>query len=222
MTVTPSPRPLFRDREDAGRRLAERLRTHARDAPLVLGLPRGGVVVAAEVARGLGAALDVLVVRKLGAPGHSELGIGAVTAGEPPLALLNDDLVRELRVSDAYLQRETAAQLDEARRRQARLRAGRPAPSLGGRHVIVVDDGIATGGTVRAALRAVRRAEAARIVLAVPVAPPDAVAALRAEADEVVCLESPADFTAVGRCYDDFRQTTDDEVVALLASARRE
>jgi putative phosphoribosyl transferase len=220
MPGAPSRR-LFRDRADAGRRLADRLRSIALDAPVVLGLPRGGVVVAAEVARALDAPLDVLVVRKLGAPGHPELGIGAVADGDPPLVLVNDDVIRGLRVRDAYLARETAAQLDEVRRRETHLRAGRPAPALRDRGVIVVDDGIATGGTVRVALRAVRRTEAARVVLAVPVAPPEVVAALAAEADLVVCLEAPDGFTAVGQFYDDFRQTTDDEVTALLAAARR-
>jgi len=221
MPSAPSRR-LFRDRVDAGRRLAERLRSIALDLPMVLGLPRGGVVVAAEVARALDAPLDVLVVRKLGAPGHPELGIGAVADGDPPLVLVNDDVIGTLHVREPYLARETAAQLDEVRRREAHLRAGRPAPSLRGRAVIVVDDGIATGGTVRVALRAVRRAEAARVVLAVPVAPPEVVAALEAEADLVVCLEAPDGFTAVGQFYDDFRQTTDDEVAALLTAARRE
>jgi putative phosphoribosyl transferase len=136
--------------------------------------------------------------------------------------LVNDDVIGTLHVREPYLARETAAQLDEVRRREAHLRAGRPAPSLRGRAVIAVDDGIATGGTVRVALRAVRRAEAARVVLAVPVAPPEVVAALEAEADLVVCLEAPDGFTAVGQFYDDFRQTTDDEVAALLAVARRE
>jgi putative phosphoribosyl transferase len=220
MPGAPSQR-LFRDRVDAGQRLADRLRSIALDQPVVLGLPRGGVVVAAEVARALDAPLDVLVVRKLGAPGHPELGIGAVADGDPPLVLVNDDVMRSLQVRDAYLARETAAQLDEVRRREAHLRAGRPPPSLRDRAVIVVDDGIATGGTVRVALRAVRRAEAARVVLAVPVAPPEVVAALEGEADQVVCLEAPDGFTAVGRFYDDFRQTTDDEVTALLAVARR-
>lgn len=210
----------FHDRTDAGRRLADRLRDLAGDRPLVVGLPRGGVVVAAEVARALAAPLDVLVVRKLGAPGHPELGIGAVADGEHPTALLNEDVVHALRVSGEYLAAETAAQLAEVRRRQALLRAGRPAVSLAGRVVVVVDDGIATGGTVRAALRAVRRAGAARIVLAVPVAPADAIATLAREVDRIVCLETPPGFSAVGRCYEDFRQTTDDEVVALLAAAR--
>jgi putative phosphoribosyl transferase len=211
----------FADRTDAGRRLAARC-LHLRDAaPVVLGLPRGGVVVAAEVARALDAPLDVLVVRKIGAPGHAELGIGAVTDGDEPRAILNDDVVRALGVSQAYLEREIDAQLAEVRRRQEQFRGGRPGVEVVGRTVIIVDDGIATGGTVRAALRAVRRLRPRQVVLAVPVAPPDVIAALADEADEIVCLAMPDPFHAVGQFYANFRQTTDEEVIALLAGARR-
>lgn len=213
---------MFRDRSDAGRRLAERLAHHAKEAPVVLALPRGGVPVAYAIARALGAPLDVVVVRKLHAPQQPELGLGAVVDGDHPETVLNEELLAELGVSRAYLEREVAQQLAEVRRREATFRGGRPAVALADRTAIVVDDGIATGGTVRAALRAVRRAKPRRLVLAVGVAPPDTVAALRPEVDELVCLAAPAEFFAVGQFYRDFRQTTDEEVVALLERARRE
>jgi putative phosphoribosyl transferase len=210
---------MFEDRVDAGRRLAERLETYRAERPVVLGLPRGGVVVAYEIARALGAPLDVLVARKLGAPGHPELGIGAVVDGDHPQSVVDERAMKRIGVSAGYLEGEIARQLTEVRRRNALLRAGRPPVDLGDRTVIVVDDGIATGGTVRAALRGVRRAHPRRVVLAVPVAPPDAVAALGREADVVVCLETPQHFHAVGQFYRDFRQTTDDEVIELLGRA---
>jgi putative phosphoribosyl transferase len=177
--------------------------------------------VAAEVAHALDAPLDVVVVRKLHAPEQPELGLGAIVDGDHPETVLNERLIRVLGVSEAYLAGEIAAQLDEVRRRERRFRRGRPAEPLAGRTVIVVDDGIATGSTVRAALRGIRRARPARLVLAVPVAPPDTVAALRGEVDELVCLETPEDFAAVGRFYADFRQTTDGEVETILARAAR-
>lgn len=188
---------------------------------MVLGLPRGGVPVAYEVAVALAAPLDVLVVRKLRAPDQPELGLGAVTDGDHPEAILNDEVLAALRVPEAYLRREIAAQLGEVRRRQTRLRSGRPAVPLGGRAVILVDDGVATGGTVRAAVRGIRRAGPQTVVVAVPVAPADAVRQLRAVADVVVCLLVPEDFVAVGQFYDDFREVTDDEVAALLERAAR-
>jgi putative phosphoribosyl transferase len=208
---------MFEDRADAGRRLATRLEAYRAERPIVLGLPRGGVVVANEIARALGAPLDVLVTRKVGAPGRPEFGIGAVVDGEHPEAIVDDRAVRTIGVSAAYLEAEIARQLAEVRRRNTLLRGGRPRLDLRDRTVIVVDDGIATGGTVRAALQSVRRAHPRRVVLAVPVAPPGAISALRTEADAVVCLETPRHFHAVGQFYRDFRQTTDDEVIDLLA-----
>ena len=208
---------LFADRVDAGRQLGMELRRRRWESPVVLGLPRGGVVVAAEVARALAAPLDVVVVRKIGAPGRPELGLGAVADGDEPLALVNDELIASLRVPGEYLRQETARQLMEVRRRQSLLRNGRPAIALHDRTAIVVDDGIATGGSMRAALRMVRRAAPSRIVMAVPVAPPETLTELAPDADEIVCLVTPPDFVAVGRFYWDFRQTTDDEVIALLA-----
>ena len=212
---------MFVNRSDAGRRLAARLARYRPDHPVVLGLPRGGVVVASEIARALDAPLDVLVVRKLQAPGQPELGVGAVTDGDDPQTVLNPDVVRMLDVSDAYLRDEVVRQLAEVRRRQALFRGGRPPVELRDRTVIVADDGIATGGTVRAALRALRRSRPRRIVLAVGVAPPETIAGLQDDADVVVCLEKPAEFHSVGRFYEDFRQTTDDEVIELLVRAAK-
>ena len=207
---------MFKDRAEAGRKLAERLLTYRASKPLVLALPRGGVPVAYEVARRLAAPLDVIVVRKLGAPGQPELGIGAVVDGEHPQSVVDKQAVDELDVSREYLEREIAAQLQELRRREAAYRRGRRPPRLRGRTVIVVDDGIATGGSMRAALRGIRGAGAQRVVLAVPVAPPETLAALRHEADDIVCLSAPVYFTAVGQFYADFRQTSDAEVLRLL------
>ena len=211
---------MFDDRKDAGRRLAGRLEAYRGERPVVLGLPRGGVVVAYEVARALGAPLDVLVARKVGAPGRPELGIGAVVDGDHPQAFVDERLCRAIGVPAGYLEGEVARQLHEVRRRNERLRAGHPPTAVKDHTVIVVDDGIATGSTVRAAIRGVRRARPRRIVLAVPVAPADTIAALRDAVDAVVCLEAPRDFGAVGQFYRDFRETTDDEVIALLAQSR--
>jgi putative phosphoribosyl transferase len=185
----------------------------------VVALPRGGVPVAYEVANALGAPLDIVIVRKLGAPGQPELGIGAVVDGDHPQAVLNPDLMRELGVSGKYLDREVGRELEEIRRRQGIYRRGRPPAPLEGRTVIVVDDGIATGGSTRAALRGIRRSHPKRLVLAVPVAPLDTVAMLRAEVDHLVCLSTPEPFGAVGMFYEDFDQVGDEEVVRLLERA---
>jgi putative phosphoribosyl transferase len=200
---------MFKNRTEAGRKLAARLLEYKNEQPLVLALPRGGVPVAYEVAAALDAPLDVIVVRKLGAPGQPELGIGAVVDGDHPQSVLNEDVMSLLHVSDAYLEREVAVELQEIRRRQERYRGGRPPAPIEGRTVIVVDDGIATGGSMRAALRGVRRARPRRLVLAVPVAPPETIAALESEADAIVCLNAPEFFHAVGQFYTNFTQTTD-------------
>ena len=206
----------FRNRREAGQRLAERLSGLRGSRPLVLGLPRGGVPVAFEVARALDAPLDVLVVRKIGVPFQPELGMGAV--GEDGVRVLNPAVLRDAGVTDAQLAAVETRERAEVEQRAARLRGGRPAAPLTGRTVIIVDDGLATGGTARAAIRVARARGAERVVLAVPVAPPDTVAALAREADEVISVETPEPFFAIGGWYADFTPTSEQEVVDLLAA----
>jgi putative phosphoribosyl transferase len=207
----------FVDRRQAGRRLGARLRRGGYHLPVVLGLPRGGVPVAYEVAQALGAPLDVLVVRKLGCPGQPELGLGAL--GEGGVRLLNYELIREAGVSPRQLEAVIRAESVELDRRVARYRGRLPAVDLAERTVLLVDDGLATGFTARAATEVARARKASRVVLAVPAAPLETVAELAEVADEVVCLETPEDFTGVGGCYEDFSQTQDEEVRALLTAA---
>ncbi|AUX26843.1 phosphoribosyl transferase [Sorangium cellulosum] len=209
---------MFRDRVDAGRRLAFALRRYRDETPVVLGLPRGGVPVAYEVARALKAPLDIWVVRKIGAPGHEELGMGAISEGGD--VFLNDDVLAEVGASPEQVEEMVSRKAAEVEARVQRFRRGRPPPELEGRTAIVVDDGIATGGTVHAVLRAVRRRRPKRLILAVPVASPRALAALRPEVDEIVCLEADPYLFAIGAYYQDFTQTTDDDVIALLDRAR--
>jgi putative phosphoribosyl transferase len=204
----------FFDRVDAGRQLARALLHHRGAGALVLGLPRGGVPVAAEVAAALDAELDVLVVRKLGVPGHEELAMGAVAGGG--LRVLNDDVLSRLDLPEAAVERATGAAAQVVAERERAYRGDRPPPVLRGRRVLVVDDGLATGATMRVAVRAVVGAGASPVVVAVPVAPPQACEALRSLADEVVCLRTPTSFVAVGAWYDDFSETSDDEVRAAL------
>src|SRR6266511_2277000 len=206
---------LFRDRADAGRRLAERLQRYRAEAPVVVGLPRGGVPVAAEVARALDAPLDVLVVRKLGCPWQPELALGAV--GEGDVTVLNQQLIAGIGLGREEVEAVARAERAELDRRVGRYRRGRPAEPVQGRTVIVVDDGLATGFTARAAIGVLRRRGAGRVVLAVPVAPPQAIRVLRGVADQVVAIETPKRFEAVGQFYADFPQTTDQEVARLLA-----
>jgi predicted phosphoribosyltransferase len=206
----------FRNRTDASRQLAEKLAAyaHRRDV-LVLALPRGGVPVGYEVARALGAPLDIFLVRKLGVPGYEELAMGAVATGG--VRVLNDEIVRGLGISEHEIDAAAARELQELARRQRLYRGDRPPPDVAGRTVILVDDGLATGATMRAAVAAVRQQQPARIVVAVPTASPDTCEALKAEADDVVCAMTPEPFFAVGHWYEDFTQTTDDEVRELLA-----
>lgn len=217
--MTAFPR-RFHDRREAGRLLASKLLHFAGRSPLILALPRGGVPVAFEVAKILNGELDLLIVRKLGAPGHPEFGIGAVVDGAHPQLVLNDAIVRQLAISPDYIRAEASRQIAEIERRRTLYRQGMPPLEPAGRTVIVVDDGIATGGTVRAALRGLRKAGPHHLVLAVPVAPPESIAELKAECDETVCLAMPEPFHAVGLHYDDFTQTSDEEVKALLEEAR--
>lgn len=214
--------PLFHDRKDAGKKLAPELERFAADDPLVLALPRGGVPVAFEIARALGAELDVCIVRKLGMPGQEELAMGAVASGG--VVVFNDDVLSAYDIPEPIVEAIVAREKRELMLREQRLRGGRPPIRVEGRTVILVDDGLATGSTMRAAVASLRRANAGRIVVAVPVASPDTCDALRAEADEVVCAFTPDPFWAVGLWYEDFRETTDDEArdLLLLAGAIRQ
>ena len=218
----PGHRTAFHDRREAGRHLGTAL-AHLRSAdPLVLALPRGGVPVAFEVAKALHADLDLLFVRKLGAPGYEELGIGAVVDGADPQLVLNEAVVRELAPNPAYIRAEMGRQLAEIERRRHAYRGDAPPVEVAGRTVIVVDDGIATGGTVKAALRGLRKAGPARLVLAVPVAPAETLREIADDCDEIVCLAQPYPFYAVGAHYAVFDQTSDEEVVRLLEASRRD
>jgi putative phosphoribosyl transferase len=209
---------MFHDRSDAGQQLGAALDAYAhRSDVLVLGLPRGGVPVALEVARRLGAPLDVFMVRKLGVPGHEELAMGAIASGG--VRVLNEDIVDTLRLSEREIAGVEVLERDELERREGAYRGDRPRLEVRGRVVILVDDGLATGASMRAAVIALRRLSPARIVVAVPVADPSTCAALRSDADEVICAVTPQPFMAVGRWYEDFSQTTDEEVRVLLDHA---
>lgn len=211
----------FADRAEAGQLLAGRLSGYAnRPGVVVLALPRGGVPVAYEVARALRAPLDVFLVRKLGTPGHEELAMGAIASGG--VRVLNATVVRELGLPSAEIDRVAAREQEELERRERAYRDGRPPAGVRGRTVILVDDGLATGSTMRAAVRALRREGPSRIVVAVPVSAPQACDELGGEADEIVCLMTPEPFMAVGLWYRDFTPTTDDEVRDLLARAARD
>lgn len=208
----------FVDRRSAGLELAGKVAALQLAQPVVLALPRGGVPVGYEVAKALGAPLDILMVRKIGAPGHSEYGIGALVDGASPQIVIDEDNARMMGATQRYIDAEVGRQLAEIERRRALYRTGEPV-ALKGRDVIVVDDGIATGGTVRAALQALAKADPARIVLAVPVAPAEVLEVLGALCDHVVCLYTPSPLYAVGLYYRNFDQTEDAEVIRLLADA---
>jgi putative phosphoribosyl transferase len=207
---------VFINRRQAGRQLADRLKFSNMHHPVVYALPRGGVPIAAEIVRALKAPLDVVLVRKLGAPMQPELALGAIVDGNPPTIILNDELIRNLGVSAAQIDEIAAAELTEIRRRRM-LYSGKLRPVVPkGRTAIIVDDGMATGATARAAARALREQGASQLVLAVPVAPAEAIAALNGEVDEIICLETPKDFMSVGSHYEDFRQVSTAEVIDLL------
>jgi putative phosphoribosyl transferase len=210
----------FSDRHDAGRQLAARLAGFKDAQTVVLALVRGGLPVGFEVAKALGAALDIVLVRKLGAPHQPELAIGAIVDGDEPEIVTNADIVQMLGVRPEYIKEIAAQELAEIERRRRTYLGHRPRVALKGKDVIVVDDGIATGATIRAALRSIRRQQPRRLVLAVPVAPPSAIEALKDEVDDLVCLLAPDEFGAVGAFYRDFRQVDDAEVIDLLGRAR--
>jgi putative phosphoribosyl transferase len=210
----------FGDRHEAGRVLAEGLRSFAgRDDLLVLALPRGGVPVGYEVARALGAPLDVMLVRKLGVPGHEELAMGAIASGG--VRIVSDDVVDALRIPERVIATVAAAEAQELERRERAYREGRPFPDVRGKVVILVDDGLATGSTMRAAVATLRALGAGRVVAAVPVAPPETCAALREVVDEMICALTPEPFLAVGTWYEDFSETSDETVRELLHRAAR-
>jgi putative phosphoribosyl transferase len=209
----------FRDRAAAGRALAAELVGRAFESPVVYALPRGGVPVAIEIAHALAAPLDLLLVRKIGVPWQEEWAAGSVIDGEHPDIVLNADVVRAVGMTDAEIAQAAGRELREIERRRAMYAPGRAPLSAKGRTAILVDDGVATGASMKAAITAVRRREPKRVVVAVPVAAPDTATELAALADEVVCIATPANFRAVGLHYEDFHQIDDDEVVDLLSRA---
>jgi len=212
--------PPFEDRRDAGRRLAGKLSRFRGERPVVFALPRGGVPVGYEISRAMGAPLDVFISRKLGAPGQPEFGIGAVAAGG--VRILNQDVVRRLGIPEDYVERITAQELAEVKRRLRYFRGRRPETEVAGRTAILVDDGLATGVTARAAVQALRLRKPRRLILAAPVCAAQTATLFRTEVDELVCLESPSDLGAIGFWYRNFEQTSDEEVVELLEKARTE
>lgn len=207
----------FADRAEAGRRLAALLLSYKEQRPTILALPRGGVPVAAEIAAALAAPLDLILVRKIGVPFQPELAMGAVVDGEAPMVVRNEDVIAMAGIDERGFQAIRDRELVEIGRRRAKYLGDRVRAEIAGRTAIVVDDGIATGATTRAALRATRMRGPARLVLAVPVAPAESLQELRDEADQIHCLETPEFFGAIGSYYEDFRQVSDEEVIALLA-----
>jgi len=212
------PFQIFQDRTDAGRQLADELLSYARrDDVIILGLPRGGVPVAFEVAQRLRVPLDVFVVRKLGVPGHEELAMGAIAPGG--VRVLNEDVLHIIPDAQAIVEMVTAIEREELERRERSYRSDRPPPDLKDHTVILIDDGLATGATMRAAVAALRQQGAAKIIVAVPVGAPSTCQDLKSGADEVICLQTPATFIGVGQYYADFSQTTDEEVRELLTAS---
>jgi len=212
---------IYRDRVDAGKQLAKRLTDFAgRDDVLVLALPRGGVPVAYEVAKALQVPMDIFLVRKLGVPGHEELAMGAISSGG--VRVLNDDIVSYLKIPGDVIDAVAAGELKELERREREYRGDRPEPDVRGKTVILIDDGLATGSTMRAAAAALRQQNPTRIIVAVPVSAPQTCDEYRMGVDEIICARTPEPFFGVGMWYEDFSQTTDDEVRDLLGKARNE
>ncbi len=211
---------IYENRSDAGKRLARELAGYERQDPQILALPRGGVIVAAEIALALGAPLDLILVRKLGVPSQPELAMGAVIDGAEPYVVRNEDILALLGLPEEEFHRICERELAEIERRRKLYLDNRPRADLKGRVVIVVDDGIATGATTRAALRAVRKREPKKLVLAVPVAPADTLEELSGEADDIVCLQRHEPFYAIGLYYTDFHQVADEEVIDILSKVR--
>lgn len=213
---------IFADRTEAGRALADRVKEKGFESPVVLALPRGGVPVGFEIAHALGAPLDLILVRKIGVPFQPELALAAVVDGHDPEIIVNEDVAALTGASQEFIDAEAAAEIKEIERRRAFYLEGREPVNVEGRTAIIVDDGIATGASIRAALTGIRRRQPKKVVLAVPVAPASTVDSLGAEADEIICLETPEPFIAIGIHYRDFHQLTDHEVKALLAEADRQ
>jgi putative phosphoribosyl transferase len=208
---------FFESRNDAAEKLLEELKKLKLSAPIVYALPRGGVALGSVIAKGLGARLDLLLTRKLGAPFNEQLALGALVEGDPPHVVINEDMCRILKIEDEYLEREKQVQLDEIRRRQSLYRGGKTRESVAGKEIVLVDDGIATGATMRAAIKGLMVEKPARLILAVPVAHVETLFDIKKEVKEVICLHSPEEFHAVAQFYRDFRQVTDDEVIKLLS-----
>lgn len=210
---------LFYDRHDAGRQLAQKLVHYVHEKPFVIGLPRGGVVVAYEVSRALKAPLDVIIARKLGAPTQPELGIGAIAPNG--VRILNQRIIDMLGISSGQIEEVTGREAREMERRLKLYRGDRPAPDIRNRTVILVDDGLATGVSAKAAIRALKQNLPKKIILAIPVSSPDTIEAIRPEVDDLVCIATPLDFMSVGNWYQRFEQTSDEEVIHLLQSAQK-
>ncbi|MCP8313647.1 MAG: phosphoribosyltransferase [archaeon] len=205
---------MFKDRKEAGKFLAEALSEYKDKNPIVLAIPRGGVIVAYEVAKALNAHLDLIIPRKVGAPNQPELAIGAVT--EDGTTILNQDILQYLRVPDEYIKEEVKNQVEEIKRRMKKYLEDKLRLSIEGKVTILVDDGVATGATIKAAIASIRKRKPALIVLAIPVGPPDTIEELRREVDEVICLMTPEPFFAIGQFYKSFEQTSDEEVIEIL------
>lgn len=210
---------IFKDRIEAGQKLAKELERFRDEKPVILALPRGGLPIGYEVAKALQAPLDIILVRKIGTPGAPELAVGAVVDGENPELVLNEDVVRIHGVPESYIEQHAKQELGEIERRRKLYRADHPLVDVEGKTAIVVDDGIATGATVRAALKGVRKRNPETLILGVPVAPPETIESLKEEADEVICLEMPPNFRAISMHYGSFPQLQDEEVIDILRQA---